>query len=177
MAPLALVANMATRWHHLHELQIWPPDGATCISRKFAHQIALLVLTTRLHYLYCYIALLALSVSNELVSSSARVTSVKSAQHESLTDGQPDPTIGPQVDLGPIKRITLWPNGSLFRSQVPIRGVFNNFQKVWRILIKNQFLFFRLYPIFSDFYTVPEFQTFRLNSSNQHISSINISAV
>ena len=26
-APLALVANLATRWRHLHLSQIWPPDG------------------------------------------------------------------------------------------------------------------------------------------------------
>ena len=66
VAPLALVLK-------------WPPDCATCISSKFGHQMAPLVLlsklTTRLHYLYCYIALLALSVSIELVSSSARVAS------------------------------------------------------------------------------------------------------
>ena len=46
---------------------------------------------------------MALSVSIELVSSSARVTSVKSTQGVSLTDGHPDPKIGPQVYLGPIK--------------------------------------------------------------------------
>ena len=54
------------------------------------------------------IALLALSVSCDLVSSSARVTSVKSNQTSltrSVTDGQPDPTIGPKVYLGPIKII------------------------------------------------------------------------
>ena len=46
---------------------------------------------------------MALSVSFDLVSSSARVTSVKSNQ-TLLTHGHPDPTIGPQVYLGPIKR-------------------------------------------------------------------------
>ena len=35
MALLVLVANLTTRWHHLHKLQIWLPDGATCISYKF----------------------------------------------------------------------------------------------------------------------------------------------
>ena len=40
MAPHTLVANLATRWRHLHKLQIWPPDGATCISYKFGHQMA-----------------------------------------------------------------------------------------------------------------------------------------
>ena len=27
--------------HHLNWLQIWPPDGATCIDCKFSHQVAL----------------------------------------------------------------------------------------------------------------------------------------
>ena len=31
---------LATRWHHLRELQSWPPDGTTRISYKFAHQMA-----------------------------------------------------------------------------------------------------------------------------------------
>ena len=48
---------------------------------------------------------MALSVSFDLVSSSARVTSVKSAQ-VSRTYGHPDPTIGPQAYLGPIKKVT-----------------------------------------------------------------------
>ena len=56
---------------------------------------------------------MALSVGIELVSSSARVTSVKSQQGVSLTDGQtsghPDPKIGPQVYLGPIKITTAGP--------------------------------------------------------------------
>ena len=66
-------------------------------------------LATRLHHLNCHVALdcpiaiLALSVNIELVSSSARITSVKSQQGGVLTDGHPDPKIGPQVYLGPIK--------------------------------------------------------------------------
>ena len=71
--PLALLANLATKWRHLHSFQFWPqdgtlhwlhirpPDGTTCISCKFAHQMVLLALlskfTTRLHHLYCNIAL------------------------------------------------------------------------------------------------------------------------
>ena len=46
---------------------------------------------------------MALSVSIELVSSSARVTSVKSYKRLGVCDGHPDPKIGPQVYLGPIK--------------------------------------------------------------------------
>ena len=44
MALLALVAYLATRWRHLYQLQIWPPNGATCISCKFGHQMAPLAL-------------------------------------------------------------------------------------------------------------------------------------
>ena len=51
-----------------------------------------------------WIALLESSVGIELVSSSTRVTSVKSAQPSSLThsltDGHPDPKIGPQICKG-----------------------------------------------------------------------------
>ena len=122
---LALVPILATRWRYLLQLQIWPPDGATCISCKFGQQMALLVLVPNLaiiwhHFLQLqfqppmatlalvpvlatkwrhlhqfqswppgnitciatlpWIALLASSVSIEFVSSSARVTSVKSAK-------------------------------------------------------------------------------------------------
>ena len=69
MKLLELVANLATRWRHLHWLpilppdaplaywfQIWPPDGANCISCKFAHQMAPLslvpYLTTRWHHFH-----------------------------------------------------------------------------------------------------------------------------
>ena len=89
MAPLALVANLATciscifghqvtqrglvqnlvmRWCHLHCLQSWPLGWVTCIATLL------------------WIALLALSVSIELVSSSARVTSVKPAQGVGVTE-------------------------------------------------------------------------------------------
>ena len=51
-----------------------------------------------------WIALLALSISIVLVSSSARVTSVKSQKGLFVTDIRiPDPKIGPQVYLGLIK--------------------------------------------------------------------------
>ena len=40
MAPLALLKNLITKCHNLHKFQIWPPDGETCISKKFGHQIA-----------------------------------------------------------------------------------------------------------------------------------------
>ena len=44
VAPLASVTNLATRWRHLHYLQIWPPDGDICISCKIAHQMTPLAL-------------------------------------------------------------------------------------------------------------------------------------
>ena len=76
MAPFELFAKLATRMRNLRSTLPW-------------------------------IALLALSVSIDLVSSSARVTSVKFQKHLVLTDGRtdghPDPKIGPQVYLGPIK--------------------------------------------------------------------------
>ena len=91
-----LFTILATRWSYLHWLQIWPPEGATCISCKLSHH--------NLHWFKIWtwgfptsigskvghqvvshalphcplIALLALSVGIDLVSSSARVTSVKS---------------------------------------------------------------------------------------------------
>ena len=63
MAPLAfflcaLVPYLTTRWHHLHWLQTWPPDGTTWIGSKFDHkmtiykfdhQMAPLALLTNLH--------------------------------------------------------------------------------------------------------------------------------
>ena len=67
MAPLALDPNLVIRWRHLHLIQIWSPGGATRIATL------------------PWIALLALSVSIELVSSSARVTSVKSAKRLGVT--------------------------------------------------------------------------------------------
>ena len=33
VAPLALVPNLVTEWGHSHYLQIWSPDGATCMAR------------------------------------------------------------------------------------------------------------------------------------------------
>ena len=58
MVPLALVANLATSWHHLYKLHIWPP---TWTGLTFGHQVAPLALfaklATRLRNLRCHIAL------------------------------------------------------------------------------------------------------------------------
>ena len=59
MAQLGLVQIFVIRWCHFHCLQSWPPGCVTCIATL------------------PWIALLALSVSMELVSSSAKVTSVE----------------------------------------------------------------------------------------------------
>ena len=40
--------KLAKTWRHLHYLQIWPPDGATCISCKYGHQMAPLALVANL---------------------------------------------------------------------------------------------------------------------------------
>ena len=73
MAQLGLVQNLVIRWCHFDCLQSWPPGCVTCIATL------------------PWIALLALSVSIELVSSSVRVTSVKYTQglllSHSLTSG------------------------------------------------------------------------------------------
>ena len=82
----------------MHQLQIGSPSGTTCIGSKFGHQLAPLALLPKLATSNTCIAtlpsiaLLALSVSIELVSSSARVTSVKSTQR-SRSDGR---TSGPK---------------------------------------------------------------------------------
>ena len=66
--------------HRSPAYEIWPPDGATCIATL------------------PWIALLALSVHIDLVSSSARVTSVKSQQGVSRTDRQTDGRTSGQKD-------------------------------------------------------------------------------
>ena len=39
-APLAWIANLTTRWRHLHLFQFWPPHSATYFSSNFGHQMA-----------------------------------------------------------------------------------------------------------------------------------------
>ena len=63
VAQLALVQDLVISWHHLHCFQSWPPSRITCIATL--PWIVLLI-----------------SVSIELVSSSARVTSVKSRKRD-----------------------------------------------------------------------------------------------
>ena len=41
--------------HHLNWLQIWPPDGATCIDYKFSHQVALLESVAILATRWCHL--------------------------------------------------------------------------------------------------------------------------
>ena len=107
MPPLELITNLATSWRYLHQLQFWPLGDVTCISWKLGHQVAplafiqhLVIRWRHLHWFQSWpsggdtckfghqfastcigtltwIALLAISVSIELVSSSARVNSVK----------------------------------------------------------------------------------------------------
>ena len=44
---------LATRWHHLRELQSWPPDGTTRNSHKVVHQMAPLALVPNLTTRWC----------------------------------------------------------------------------------------------------------------------------
>ena len=76
MVPLALVQNLVIRWRHLHWFQSLPPGGATSISKC------------------AWIALLVSSARIELVSSSTRDTSDKSAKHYLETPGPIDQTPG-----------------------------------------------------------------------------------
>ena len=69
MAPLVLITNLATRWRHLHSfqfwpqygtlhwLQIWPPDGDTCIRSNFGPRWHLALVAnsaTRWHHLHWF---------------------------------------------------------------------------------------------------------------------------
>ena len=85
--PPASVENWATKWRHLYLFKIWSSGGATRIGskvgRRWRHLQMLQIwppgcftCIVTLHW----IALLALSVSIELESLSARVTSGMSAQ-------------------------------------------------------------------------------------------------
>ena len=60
VAPLAIVTNLATRWRHLYYFELWPPSSATCISFKSDHHEG--------------------HIGIELLSSSASITSLKSAK-------------------------------------------------------------------------------------------------
>ena len=113
MELLALIANLATRRHHLHQLQIGSPSGTTCIGSKFGHLVHDITskvpkLATRLSHIATlpWNAFLSLSVSIQFVSSSARVTSVKFHKRRSLTQSLTDNSThrsDRSRDLGPIK--------------------------------------------------------------------------
>ena len=74
MAPSVLI--LATSWCHLHQLKIGPPSDTTCIGSKVGHQVTTLADVANLTIMLRHIAL-TLSVSIELESSSARITSAK----------------------------------------------------------------------------------------------------
>ena len=78
MAPLALVANLANKWHNLDWFKIWSFALFAKLATRYVTWIATLP----------WIALLALSVSIELVSLSARVTSVLSLYLHQLESHQ-----------------------------------------------------------------------------------------
>ena len=90
---LTLIANWPSE--RFTCIKIWSSSRATCIGSKVGHQVASLQNLELPYWHYQF--------NIEVVSSSARVTSVKSTQGVGLTDGHPDPKIGPQVYLGPIK--------------------------------------------------------------------------
>ena len=122
LALISAILNFTITWPHLNWLWFWSPGGATCNSCKLA-------LITRLHHLHCHIALncpigiiswywvgiLMLLIHclglpywhYQLVLSwyPHQPESHQLSLHKGVgrTDGHPDPKIGPQVYLGPIK--------------------------------------------------------------------------
>ena len=73
-----------------------------------------------------WIALLASSVSIGLVSSSARITSVKFSLNkvtQRVSDRHPDPKIEPEVYSGPIKIINISQPSSTFRNTEDSRRI------------------------------------------------------
>ena len=98
----ATCINFTTRWHHLHQLQICCPGWVTCIATFALDCLLAFNNMTKWHNLHwspgcitCiatlpWIALLTLSISIELVSSSARVNSVKFHKGLSVTDRRTD---------------------------------------------------------------------------------------
>ena len=127
--------NLTTSWRHLHYLQIWPPDGATCISCKFGHlhwrriwslvanlatkfkiwssggatcigsnvvhrhQVGSHALPHCLELPYWHYQLVLSWYLHQQESHQLSLNKVSQWR----TDGHPDPKIGPQVYLGPIK--------------------------------------------------------------------------
>ena len=101
MKILAMIANLFNGWCHLHQLQIWPPSGTTCIGSTFSHQVAPLALfpklATRSRHLHCYIALAwiaywhyQLVLSWYLHQPESHQLSFNNVSH-SLSERQPDP--------------------------------------------------------------------------------------
>ena len=80
VALFAMIANLATRWCYSAPFEVIPYTGESLSYYWLTLKVS--NLATRLHCNMPWIALLALSVSIELVFSSARVTSVKSAQDQ-----------------------------------------------------------------------------------------------
>ena len=66
MAQLALIADLVTRWHYLHKLQIWQPDSASCISCIFGHQLAQLGLVQNLVIRSCHLHYLVSNLATRL---------------------------------------------------------------------------------------------------------------
>ena len=109
-------ASYTTWWPTLQTMLMVPPDDTTCIGSKFGHQVApsalFATLVTRLHHCFAtlpWIVPLALSVGIALVSSSARVTSVKSQQVALETQTHRS---DPRYTWG--QKICLPPGGKLF---------------------------------------------------------------
>ena len=82
IAPLVLVVYLVTNWHNWDWFRIWSSGHVTCITWFQIWQPGCVTCIASLPWN----VLLALSVSIGLVYSSARVTSVKSAQGVSVSE-------------------------------------------------------------------------------------------
>ena len=84
MAPLELVANLATKWHNLDWFNNWSSGGATYIVCKVGHQVASLALPTFLGLPFWHYQLVLSWYPHQPELSLHKVS-------DSQTDGHPDP--------------------------------------------------------------------------------------
>ena len=114
VALLALVTNLTTRWRNLHQLQNCQPDGATCISSKFGHQMAATGIGCKFGHQMAPLALVtnlatrwrqqkwSPSLYRVYITCITCITYLTCITCKRSVRDTRDPQIGPQVYLGPI---------------------------------------------------------------------------
>ena len=71
MAPLALVAKLASRWRHLHELQIWPQYGTIVVFLNFRFAIFL-----EIRFVFLWVSILSFVAKCFKIWSSGEITCI-----------------------------------------------------------------------------------------------------